>query len=42
MSTKEKKANKPEEMKDEDILREQCKQIEDRINTVKDQKLGTV
>ena len=44
MSIKKKKknGNKPEEIKDEDILREQCKQIEDRINKVKDQKLGTV
>ena len=33
-----KKANKPEEMKDEDILRKQCKQIEDKINEVKEKK----
>ena len=44
MSTniKKKNGNKPEKIKDEDILREQCKQIEDKINTVKDQKLGRV
>ena len=42
MSTNKKKANKTEEMKNEDILRKQCKQIEDKINEVKDKKLGRV
>jgi hypothetical protein len=44
MSTNKKKTNgnKSEEIKDEDILKEQCKQIEERINTVKGQKLGRV
>ena len=31
-----------DEIKDEDILREQSKQIEDQINKVKEQKLGRI
>ena len=34
--------NKSDEIKDEDILREQSKQIEDKVNAVKEQKLGRI